>query len=235
MAESSLTLLGDKFNTDREYVKKLIAQDASGGWNESWKQGVTPWDSGDVQLSLQGLLLSASLDLPREGRALVPGCGRGYDALLIASKLGLDTLGLDISPVGVQAARDQLNSAPEGLLSGIEKVSYEATDFFTFKVPDDQKFSLIYDYTFFVAIPPERRNEWGCQMCALIKPGGYLITLVFPLGLPLEGYVGPPFHVDPEDYIEPLGQGWEKVYDKVPEIVREGRKGTERMVVWRRI
>ncbi len=38
-------------------------------------KGVTPWDFGDVQPSFREALESSGLDLPRSGRALVPGCG----------------------------------------------------------------------------------------------------------------------------------------------------------------
>lgn len=38
-------------------------------------KGVTPWDFGDVQPSLREALESSGLDMPRSGRALVPGCG----------------------------------------------------------------------------------------------------------------------------------------------------------------
>ena len=40
--------------------------------------------------------------LPK-GRSLVPGCGRGYDAIAFG-KSGYDSLGLDLSPTGVGQA-----------------------------------------------------------------------------------------------------------------------------------
>lgn len=36
---------------------------------------VTPWDAGDIQPPLQDLIESKEIEFPREGRALVPGCG----------------------------------------------------------------------------------------------------------------------------------------------------------------
>jgi methyl halide transferase len=87
---------------------------------------------------------------------------------------------------------------------------------------------------FFVAIPPCKRAHWGHQMNALIKPGGFLITLVFPLDSPQE--YGPPFYVQPEHYIEPLGsQKWEKVIDKAPENSLKAHIGRERLVVWKKL
>lgn len=37
---------------------------------------MTPWDQGEVQRPLRDLIDSRELDLPKQGRALVPGCGR---------------------------------------------------------------------------------------------------------------------------------------------------------------
>lgn len=64
------------------------------GWDKAWCDGflallllvelidnyrqekITPWDTGDLQPPLRDLLLTDEADWPREGRALVPGCGR---------------------------------------------------------------------------------------------------------------------------------------------------------------
>jgi hypothetical protein len=41
----------------------------------SRRENVTPWDAGDVQPSLKEAVESSGIEFPREGRALVPGCG----------------------------------------------------------------------------------------------------------------------------------------------------------------
>ncbi|KAJ3533310.1 hypothetical protein NM688_g7303 [Phlebia brevispora] len=166
-------------------VRAFIAESGDSGWDRAWKENVTPWDGGDVQPPLRDLIVSGDISLPRSGRALVPGCGRGYDAIFIASSLGLDTLAVDISETAVVAANDLLKKSN---LPNSVKVSFALQDFFAIAPSDDQKFDLVYDYTFFVAIPPSRRDEWGHQMTEIIKPGGYLVTLVFPLDLPQDNY-----------------------------------------------
>ena len=50
-----------------------------------------------------------------------------------------------------------------------------------------------YTDSFFVAIPPEMRPAWARQVNKLVKPGGYLIGLVYPMGPPVE--IGPPYYV----------------------------------------
>ena len=146
---------------------------------------MTPWDAGQSQPPLRDLLASGEIDFPKSGRALVPGCGRvcisihlvaicvficvlsrqGYDAILIATVLGLETTGLDISPVAMEAARacvgshqiptclyslghahTRSNTASSNLPAGT-KVNFEARDFFALAPTPDERYDLIYDYT----------------------------------------------------------------------------------------
>jgi hypothetical protein len=86
---------------------------------------------------------------------------------------------------------------------------------------------------FFVAIPPEKRPEWGRRMIKLVKPGGYLISLVYPMDPPVHN--GPPFYVRPNHQVEVLGEGWEKLIDEEPENSLEAHRGRERLLVFRRL
>lgn len=45
---------------------------SSGGWQDSWEQGVTPWDLGRPTPVILHLHQTGALP---KGRALVPGCG----------------------------------------------------------------------------------------------------------------------------------------------------------------
>ncbi|TFK86299.1 thiol methyltransferase 1 [Polyporus arcularius HHB13444] len=205
-------------------LRALIQTHNEQGWDEAWKVAATPWDAGKVQPPLKDLIDSRILDVPRGGKALVPECGRGYDAVCIADGLGLETLGTDISPTAIEAAQEYLNAT-----SPTSAVRYKVADFFAL----EGSFDLVYDYTFFVAIPPARRAEWGRQMAKLVKPGGYLVTIIFPIDPYTE--VGPPFYVRPEHYDEVLGDGWTKVVDKVPENSLESHVNRERIVVRRKM
>jgi hypothetical protein len=50
----------------------LIIMKVENGWDRVWKEGVTPWDVGNVTPIIQDLVNKGKLP---EGRALVPGCG----------------------------------------------------------------------------------------------------------------------------------------------------------------
>jgi len=196
------------------------------GWVDAWQDGLVPWDHGKIQPPLQELFEDKSInfDIPRSGRALVPGCGRGYDAIYLAS-LGYDTLGLDLSPKAVASAEQW-----KGLQQPQPKsVSFIVGDFFKF---DGGLFDLVYDWTFFCAFPPEMRPAWGKRMTELVKPGGHLIALAYPIDGDRQG--GPAYSVSVEAYDESLGLGWTKVLECVPTKMSEGHEGREKVVVWKR-
>lgn len=89
------------------------------------REGNTGWDQGSSHPELVKLLNSPESDdlgVPKQGRALVPGCGmvcvhvcirgtrvpadaceQGYDVMLFAQR-GLDAFGLDISETGAKTA-----------------------------------------------------------------------------------------------------------------------------------
>ncbi|TFL05584.1 S-adenosyl-L-methionine-dependent methyltransferase [Pterulicium gracile] len=212
-------------------LKQLIREDPQ-GWETAWKENITPWDYGQSQPPLSEVLLTSGIPIHKDGRALVPGSGNGYDAITISKILGIEALAVDISATAVGSARRFMKSAGDDAA----RVSVKEVDFFTFEVDDEDRFSLMYDYTFFVALPKHRRIEWGSQATKLVRPGGYLITLVWPLVDPANpNPPGPPNPALPEHYAEVLGEAWEKVFDKVPETSQETHLGQERIVVWRRI
>ena len=74
-------------------------------WNDLWKKGdFLPWDKGEPNPALVDTMTKrqdlvgrpVTASKGRRKRALIPGCGKGYDALLLAS-LGYYAYGLDVS------------------------------------------------------------------------------------------------------------------------------------------
>ena len=70
-------------------------------------------------------------------------------------------------------------------------------------------------------------------MNALVKSGGFLITLIYPIVPFTED--GPPFFVRPEHYAEILEENWEKVIDMIPVESQENHIGLEHLVVWKKL
>lgn len=126
----------------------------------------------------------------------MPGCGRGYDVVLL-SRYGFDTWGLEITQKAVEAAEryaDQESAIGEPQIqenSGI--IHFTVGDFFAQDWNPDipETFDLIYNYTFLCAIHPSLRAKWARRMSHLLTRSGILVCLEFPLYKPLDA-AGPP-------------------------------------------
>ncbi|CAE6408123.1 unnamed protein product [Rhizoctonia solani] len=219
-------------------VRALLAQckaksQEEEGWDAAWQEGATPWDSGMPQPPLQQVFetsIQSDLGIPKSGRALVPGCGRGYDAIYLASQ-GYSVVGADLSATAVSEAQKYLSSQPNA--ENI-KVQYQVLDFFKSPSLVEEPFDLVYDYTFFCAIPLGLREHWGRRMAEIVKPGGYLITLMYPIDPGRARDDGPPFPVDFEAYSVVLKEFWDNLLNIVPATSKETHQDRERLGVWRR-
>jgi len=154
-------------------------------WEQLWSMGETPWDYGASSPVLLDLLTSNSHLLPAHNKitALVPGCGSGYDALVLSKYYDL-TIGLDFSQTAINRACKLQKD------TGIseDKVKYIQGDFFTYN--PERPIDLIYEYTFLSTFPQNEREKWAKQMYKLLDQNGVLVTLLFPVG-EIEG--GPPY------------------------------------------
>jgi SAM-dependent methyltransferase len=155
----------------RDYMAKFDGENYVKGWASMWDNkaaGETlPWDRGshspaleDFLVQKRGFIGSPTAEGPDgqkyRRKALVPGCGTGYDVLLLAS-FGFDTYGLDYSEAAVEtaekeAAKSKDNYAVRDPAVGRGNVVFVQGDFFK----DDwlaklelapQSFELVYDYT----------------------------------------------------------------------------------------
>jgi hypothetical protein len=112
-------------------------------------------------------------------------------------------------------------------------------DFFRFEDESSHGYDIGFDYTFLCALMPEMRVQWASSWHRILRPGGLLITLIFPVDSEME-MKGPPWPVTPEIYKELLvekgGLFKLKSLEKVPdEQSHPGRSGREYMAVWERL
>lgn len=91
----------------------------------------------------------------------------------------------------------------------------------------------MYDYTFLCAMPPDLRPAWGKRMADIVKPGGHLICLEFPLYKPLETG-GPPWGVKEELFVELLGDKFDRVKRFMPERTHKIGEGHDHISIWKR-
>ena len=189
---------------------------ASPHWEKLWAGGLAKGSRFDVA----GVSLPLAADIARRPRAtssgmraLVPGCGRAYDALFLAEHGFESVVALDLSPAACEAAREEI--AESGSSPTIQsRVAVECGDFFD--LSSDGQFDFIWDCTFLCALDPSVRDRWAQQMRRLLADRGELLTCVFPIG-PREG--GPPYAMSVElvrSLLEPAGFEATLVQDDLP-------------------
>lgn len=134
------------------------------GWSSLWDKGDDlPWDRGCPNPALEDTLIQRAGTiggpLAQDGqrrKALVPGCGRGFDVLLLAS-FGYDAYGLECSAAAVDACNkeQQENSGSYPVRDdkvGQGKAIFVQGDFFDdawlkeVGIPRNG-FDVVYDYT----------------------------------------------------------------------------------------
>ena len=159
------------------------AMSESEAWNQRYVEGRTGWDLGEPPPALRRVIAAR----PQPLRVLVPGAGRGHDALAWA-EAGHRVVAVDFAPLAVVAARE--NAAARG----VEMAVHEAD---IFALPGDLAgaFDLVWEQTCFCAIPPERRDDYARAMAAVLRPGGQIVALLWNHGKA----GGPPFDVRRED------------------------------------
>lgn len=185
--------------------------------------------SGSHPVLLENLAMHAS----GLHNVLVPGCGRGYDVATL-SRAGMNALGLEISSTAVETANAFLKET-----GAVVNASVVLDDFFSHKPA--QPYDLVYDYTFLCALHPTLRAAWASQMSTLIRPGGQLWTMQFPLrpypaGSEEDLNRGPPFQLSPALYHTLLDEHFEclEEYAFPEEKSVEKRRGFERFARWQR-
>jgi SAM-dependent methyltransferase len=172
--------------------------------------------------------LVAGDELPN-GRALVPGCGSGYDVLELATP-ERSVVGIEVAEGAVERF-EQLREA-SGVSSGRAEVV--EGDFFDYDF--QESFDLIWDYTFLCALPPARREAWAQRVHDLLAPGGRLVTLIFPVWdaslSPQDPEAndpdaGPPYPMSPALVESVVGGRFERQELRKVQESREGREGME--------
>ncbi len=136
-------------------------------WNLRYNNNDTPWDRGESTPELRELLKTFP-ELWTNKRVLVPGCGRAYDAEEIA-KVADFVVAADVSEIAIREARERFSA---------ENVEWLVADFFK-ELERDGEFDIIFEHTFFCAIPPEMREAYAEKMGRLLKPDGLLIGLFY--------------------------------------------------------
>jgi thiopurine S-methyltransferase len=169
-------------------------------WDVRWADGRTGFHQSDVNPTLgrcfDDFVSWLGRDDAASARAIVPLCGKSLDLAWIAERIG-NVVGVEFVRSAAQQYFHERGVAPTvaGSTFTHENTSIVVSDFFALTRSEIGSFDLAYDRAALVAIAPERRVEYLCQLWRLLEPGAgvFLISFEHDTGS------GPPFSIDAMD------------------------------------
>ncbi len=192
-------------------------------WTALYGAGQDGWELGEPAPPLAAWLAGGGRFVPAapggRARVVVPGCGRGHDARLLA-RAGHAVTGVDFVPAVLAEARAL--AAGEGL-----DVAFEERDVFDLAQHHAGGFDGVWEYTCFCAIDPGRRAEYLEVARTVLRPGGLLLACFFPVR---DGDGGPPFPVSREEIPRLLAPGFRVRSAGPPARSAKPRQGLEWLV-----
>ena len=160
-------------------------------WDQRYREGADGWELGQPAPPLVEVLRSHAAAPRAPGRVLVPGCGRGHEAALLA-ELGFSVTGLDFSAEAIREAR-RLHGAGRLELRWLQADLFDQAALAASGL-GPASLDGVLEHTCFCAIEPSQREAYRHTVIRLLKPGGWLLGLFFCHGR--EG--GPPYGADPQ-------------------------------------
>ena len=200
-------------------------------WDQRYREGSDGWELQRPAPPLERLLRHHPLAPRPPGRVLVPGCGRGHEARLLA-ELGFAVIGLDFSGEALREAR-QRHGEDSARLRWVQADLLDPDSLAAAGI-DDASFDGVLEHTCFCAIEPEARPSYLRSIKRLLAPDGWLLGLFWCHGR--QG--GPPFGSDPLRLAADLeGSGlvkelWQEAEDSAPSRDGSPRDG-EWLGLWR--
>jgi hypothetical protein len=183
-------------------------------WEKRFRENFTPWDAGRVPAALGQFLKTE----PRDQRALIPGCGSGYEVRAFA-EAGFETLAIDFAPAAVERARRTL-----GPLAHLVRLA----DFFEFDFA--RPFDLVYERAFLCSLPRPLRPRYAQRVVELLGPQGKVVGLFFFE----DGERGPPFGLKTGELETLLNGHFDRTADAAVSDSIPIFAGKERWQVWSR-
>ncbi len=197
-------------------------------WSQRYQSGDNPWDLGNESAVFSSLRRSHpdfSVHAGQHLSLLVPGCGFGHDAVAFA-QAGFEVTALDFAEEPLLYLQEHCASV------GVQLRTLQR-DVFTLSWDMPSSFDRIIEYTCYCAIDPSRRQEYITTLAEVLKPGGIMAGLFFPMD-ELER-TAPPFTVH-EDEIRHQCElaGLVPMSSELPRESHPARAGRERLMIFRK-
>ena len=190
-------------------------------WEDLYQTDDDKWDLKDSTPIFKKLANELSL-----GDLCIIGCGRGYDAIEFAKK-GFKVTAIDFAPYAISSLME-MSKIEDVDLKIIQKNIFDLLpDFFN-------SFDYVIEQTCFCAIHPSRRKDYEIIVRGILKTGGHLVGLWFPLDKDL-AEEGPPYGTSIDEVKSIFDSGWEITKEEFSEYSIKPRKGREKLVVFKKV
>jgi SAM-dependent methyltransferase len=131
-------------------------------WTKRWDGGKIPWDLGGIPAALVSFLTRNQTPT----RALIPGCGSGYEVQAFHAA-GHDVTAIEFAAAAVARAREVLGPLGDKVIHG----NFFKHDF------GENRYGIIYERGFLCSQPTTRWPDYASRMASLLSPGGRLVGL----------------------------------------------------------
>lgn len=165
-------------------------------WLARWENQEIGFHQEQINLHLQQLW--SALGVAAGQPVFVPLCGKSRDMLWLSGQ-GHPVLGVEISPLAVEAFFEENGLRPEQTVHGAF-TEYRSGglrilcgDFFALQPADLHGAAAVYDRASLIALPPTLRVQYARKMSELLGTGARLLLIT--LDYPQAEMDGPPFAV----------------------------------------
>ncbi len=134
-------------------------------WNDRYRDGILPWDTGRPSSELQGVL---SRNTIQPCRVLDIGCGTGTNSVWLAQQ-GFEVTGIDLAPLAVERAQQR------ALAAGIN-VHFRVAD--VLHLPDlGEPFGFFFDRGCYHAVRRNASEPYAPAVAQQLAPGAQGLVL----------------------------------------------------------
>ena len=201
-------------------MKKEFDINKSQEWEKIYIDGDTGWDLGGPTPFFVDIAKKL-----KPAEICILGCGHGYDAIMFSQK-GFSVTAVDFAPSPIK----YINKKASELSLDINTIQ---ENIFSLTPKHNNQFDYIIEQTCFCAIDPDNRKHYHNLVYNLLKPGGLIIGLWYPLDKKLsEG--GPAFGVSEHEIKMLFNHGWEILEERFPENSIEPRAGREKLIIFKK-
>ena len=196
-------------------------EDKSQFWEDIYLADDAGWD-------LQGptpIFTELAKQLPK-GDLCIIGCGRGYDAITFAKK-GFNVTAVDFAPSAIRSLKKMADQQKV-------KINMLQRDIFHLMPEYENAFDYIIEQTCYCAIHPSRRDDYEIMAQGILRPGGQLVGLWFPLDKELNEE-GPPYGTTIKKVKSNFYPNWDITREEFSDHSIKPRKGREKLIIFRNI